>query len=79
MLRALYLTLPLVGAAPIAAQAPDWLSADTAAKTVRLALEVTSAPDSGAALINGHRSGDLQIIVPAGWTVRAAGYRLVRT
>jgi sulfocyanin SoxE-like protein len=51
-------------------QAPDWLVADSVARTVTLALRVTPAPDGGAALINGHRSGDLQIIVPLGWTVQ---------
>jgi 3-oxoacyl-ACP reductase-like protein len=53
-----------------APQAPDWLVADSAARTVTLALRVTRAPDGGAALINGHRSGDLQIVVPLGWTVQ---------
>ncbi len=53
-----------------APQVPDWLVADSAARTVTLALRVTPAPDGGAALINGHRSGDLQIIVPLGWTVQ---------
>jgi hypothetical protein len=70
MIRALCLTLPLLGAGPLAAQTADWLSADSAARTVRLMLEVTPAPDSGAALINGHRNGDLQIVVPVGWTVQ---------
>jgi hypothetical protein len=55
-----------------APQAPDWLVADSTARTVTLALRVTPAPDGGAALINGHRSGDLQIIVPLGWTVQWA-------
>jgi hypothetical protein len=53
-----------------APQAPDWLVADSAARTVTLALRVTPAPDDGAALINGHRGGDLQIVVPLGWTVQ---------
>jgi hypothetical protein len=70
MIRALCLTLPLVCATPLAAQTPDWLSADSAARTVHLTLEVTPAPDSGAALINGHRNGDLQLTVPVGWTVQ---------
>jgi len=70
MIRALCLTFPLVCAAPAAAQTPDWLSADSASRTVRLALEVAPAPDSGAALINGHRNGDLQVVVPVGWTVQ---------
>jgi hypothetical protein len=70
MVRLLCLTLLLVCAAPVAAQTPDWLSTDSAARTVHLTLEVTPAPDSGAALINGHRNGDLQLTVPVGWTVQ---------
>ena len=49
--------------------APVWLVADPAAKTVTLALQVTHGPD-GAALLNGHRQGELQIVVPLGWTVQ---------
>jgi hypothetical protein len=64
------LTLPLVCAAPLSAQNPYCLSADSADRTVHMTLEVTPAPDSGAALINGHRNGDLQITVPLGWTVQ---------
>jgi hypothetical protein len=47
---------------------PAWLVSDAAAKTVTLALVVT--PAQGGARINGHRSGDLQIVVPLGWTVQ---------
>jgi ABC-type transport system substrate-binding protein len=60
-------TAPAPGAGP---QTPDWLVADSAARTVTLALRVTPAPEGGAALINGHRSGELQIIVPLDWTVQ---------
>ena len=49
--------------------APAWLVADPAAKTVTIALQVTHGPD-GAALINGHRKGELQIVVPLNWTVQ---------
>jgi sulfocyanin SoxE-like protein len=49
---------------------PPWLVADTAARTVTLALQVTPAPDGGAALINGYRNGELQIVVPLNWTVQ---------
>lgn len=49
--------------------APDWLVADPAGKTVTIALQVTHAPDGGA-LINGHRKGELQIVVPLNWTVQ---------
>ena len=48
---------------------PVWLVADPAGKTVTIALQVTRAPDGGA-LINGHRKGELQIVVPLNWTVQ---------
>ncbi|HET9726817.1 MAG TPA: sulfocyanin-like copper-binding protein [Gemmatimonadales bacterium] len=57
-------------AAPAPADsAPAWLVADPAAKTATLALQVTHRPD-GASLLNGHRQGELQIVVPLGWTVQ---------
>ena len=55
------------GAADTAA--PDWLVADPAGKTVTIALQATRGPDGGA-LINGHRKGELQIVVPLNWTVQ---------
>lgn len=56
--------------APAAADAPPtWLVADEAAKTVTIALQGTRGPD-GNALINGHRKGELQIIVPLNWAVQ---------
>lgn len=51
-------------------QSPDWLVADSAARTVTVALRVAPAPDGGAALINGHRNGELRIVVPLNWTVQ---------
>jgi hypothetical protein len=46
------------------------MSVDSAARTVTLDLVVTSPAGSLSALINGHRAGDIQIIVPLAWTVR---------
>jgi hypothetical protein len=60
---------PAAAAAPADSAKPAWLVADDGAKTVTIALVVTPAA-SGAALINGHRAGDLQVIVPLGWTVQ---------
>jgi Sulfocyanin (SoxE) domain len=48
--------------------APPWLVTDPAAKTVTLALQVTRGPEG--ALINGHRRGELQVVVPLNWTVQ---------
>ena len=63
---------PPASTAPAAAAADSsvaWLVADDAGKTVTVALQVTRAAD-GAALINGHRKGELQIVVPLNWTVQ---------
>jgi hypothetical protein len=49
--------------------APDWLTVDSATKTVTLRLEVTASPNAPSALINGHRNGEARIVVPLGWTV----------
>jgi Sulfocyanin (SoxE) domain len=58
---------------PPAVSSPDsnytWLVVDSAAKTVTIALQVSRGPD-GAALINGHQKGGLQIVVPLNWTVQ---------
>jgi uncharacterized cupredoxin-like copper-binding protein len=43
---------------------------DSAARTVTITLVVTPAPDGGAALINGYRNGEVQIVVPLNWTVQ---------
>src|SRR5882672_9287349 len=49
---------------------PDWVQADSAGRTVSLTLETTPSTDSGTGLINGHHAGDIQLVVPLGWTVR---------
>jgi hypothetical protein len=63
---------PPASAAPAPAAADSsvaWLVADDAGKTVTVALQVTRAAD-GAVLINGHRKGELRIVVPLNWTVQ---------
>ena len=66
----------LPSAARLAAQAatpaslPSWVSVDTSSRTIRLMLETTAPPDSGAALLNGYRRGEAQLVVPLNWTVR---------
>jgi hypothetical protein len=73
------LLLALALAAPSAAaqSAPAWgpdqhgLVVDSANHTVTIALETTRDPaGGGSALINGHRSGELQLVVPLNWTVQ---------
>jgi hypothetical protein len=49
---------------------PAWMLVDSASRTVKLTLVVSPAPDSGAALINGYRNGEVQIVVPLNWTVQ---------
>jgi hypothetical protein len=52
-------------------ETPAWLVADTAGRTVTIALQVTPPPAGGGpALLNGHHNGALQIVVPLGWTVQ---------
>jgi sulfocyanin SoxE-like protein len=73
LLRALPAFLYMSPAGALCAQepapAPAWLVADTIAKTVTLSLDVTAPAGAPSALINGHRSGGVQIVVPLNWTV----------
>lgn len=61
-------------AAPRAASAqlPDWVTVDSAGRTVSLALEVRRAGPGGNATIAGYDQGKIQVVVPAGWTVKWA-------
>ena len=67
----LLLLLPAI-ARPQSAQSqafPVWITADSAARTVHLSLEITPAAEPGSGLLNGRRRGELQIVVPRGWTL----------
>jgi hypothetical protein len=57
-------------AAPPGLDTPAWLVADSAGRTVTIALQVTPAAAGGPALINGSHNGALQIVVPLNWTVQ---------
>jgi hypothetical protein len=46
---------------------PAWITADPPAKTVHLTLE--TAPSAAGPAINGHRAGDVRVVVPLGWKV----------
>jgi hypothetical protein len=61
---------PAASAPAVPAQASAWLVSDSAGQVVTIALQVTPAPDGGAALINGRRNGELQVVVPLNWTVQ---------
>jgi hypothetical protein len=67
---ALALALSCGGAAPLTAQLPDWVAADSASRTVTLDFQVRPDGPDGLATLNGHHHGDLQLVVPLGWTVR---------
>jgi hypothetical protein len=63
--------LGLLGTCSLGAQTlPAWIAVDYAGRTVSLALETTPAPEPGSGRINGHGAGDIQVLVPLGWTVR---------
>jgi hypothetical protein len=55
---------------PQASVDTGWVQSDSAARTATLTLVVTKPVGSPSALINGHRSGELQIVVPVRWTVK---------
>jgi plastocyanin len=63
---------PQANPAPAANTAPDtgWVKSDSNARAVSLSLLVTRPAASPSALINGYRSGEAQIVVPVGWTVK---------
>lgn len=70
VLTFLYMPAPaLWSQAPAPAPQPAWLTADTAARTVTLLLEVTAPAGAPSALIAGHRAGEVEIVVPLNWTV----------
>jgi hypothetical protein len=49
---------------------PAWLEVDSAGRTTALTLEVTAPAGAPSALINGYRAGEVQVVVPLGWTVK---------
>jgi hypothetical protein len=55
--------------APAAADT-SWMKSDSAERTVTLSLVVSKPAGSSSALINGYRSGRVQIEVPVRWTVK---------
>ncbi|MGH7511056.1 MAG: sulfocyanin-like copper-binding protein [Gemmatimonadales bacterium] len=64
-------------AAPIAppmdsapASRPEWLTVDSAARTVTISIEVTAPPGTPSALLNGYRNGEARVVVPVDWTVK---------
>jgi hypothetical protein len=70
--------IPAPGAAPAPPTSPSraepttpaWLEVDSAGRTATLTLEVTAPAGALSALINGYRAGEVQIVVPLGWTVK---------
>lgn len=57
----------------VTASSPDssaWLAVDSAARTATLLFEVTAPAGGPSALINGYRAGQVQVVIPLGWTVK---------
>jgi sulfocyanin SoxE-like protein len=68
---ALVLLATLCVVSPVRSQAlPDWVAVDSAARKVVLTLVAEPGPEPGTGTINGHRAGDVQLLVPQGWTVQ---------
>lgn len=65
--------LLLLFAAPASAQSghltPSWMKADAAAKHVTLDIVAGFNANNGALNYNGYDTGDMTVVVPAGWTV----------
>ena len=69
--------LAAVTRSPAVGQAPDpglpgWVAVDSASRTATLALDALPGGPDGIATLNGHHHGDLQLVVPLGWTIRWA-------
>lgn len=63
------LLLAVVSHTGAAQGAESWLTVDSAAKAVSLRLDITAQQGTSSALISGHHNGDVQVVVPRGWTV----------
>jgi Sulfocyanin (SoxE) domain len=68
-LFAMLAVTPLAAQSTGAAEPAPWLAADSAARTATITLEVTAPAGSPSALLNGYREGEVQVVVPLGWTV----------
>jgi sulfocyanin SoxE-like protein len=67
---AVLLSLSLLEAHPVVGQGlPAWVTVDSAARTLHLALDVTATAGEPSARIAGIRDGGAQVVVPLGWTV----------
>jgi sulfocyanin SoxE-like protein len=70
LVLAALLGVRFAGASPADAQGlPAWVTADSAARTVHLALNVTRTVGEPSARLAGAREGGAQVVVPLGWTV----------
>jgi len=58
--------------APATDSLPPWLAVDSTARLVMLTLEAQPEGPEGIATLNGHHHGDIQLVVPLGWTVKWA-------
>jgi hypothetical protein len=69
-LLAALLSFLIVGAHTAVGQGlPSWVTVDSVARAVHLALDVTATAGEPSARIAGIRDGGAQVVVPLGWTV----------
>jgi hypothetical protein len=57
---------------PAADSLPSWIAVDSAARIVTLTLEAEPGGPEGIATLSGHHHGNIQVVVPLGWTVKWA-------
>lgn len=70
LLLATWAALPPPSLAAQGADLPTWIHPDPAGKAVLLDLTVTRPAGAASAQLSGAHDGDIQIVVPRGWTVR---------
>lgn len=66
---ALFSLVATRGALAQVAPLPDWITVDSAGRTVSLALEALGGGPEGIATMNGLHHGQAQLTVPFSWTV----------
>ena len=69
--RLIAVLVMILGPAEVGAQGlPEWLTVDTAGRTVGLTLQAEAGGPSGIATLNGLHHGLAQLVVPLNWTVK---------
>ncbi len=69
--RLIAVLVMILGPAEVGAQGlPEWLTVDTAGRTVGLTLQAEAGGPGGIATLNGLHHGLAQLVVPLNWTVK---------